>query len=1319
MKPNLRGLIVLGLFAVVAVWSGAAQGEQAPPEPGATSVEAAKTGAAAKTAPAKTAPAAKTAASASAEAEGQGTWATVSSYVVAIFTYPLTIAMFIIIASYALGRVLGRRLRMPDFSWKIGLVAFTVIASGFISWVGISNAVVRIQRGKPSGAELKFGIDLRGGVDLIYQIKQREKDDPNLLIDALRKRIDPNGTKQIVVRLSGADQVEIIVPDVNEDEVAEIKRNVTDLGTLEFRILANRRDSRHLALGKIALDPDQTPATKKELTRYADEPDARPEARWVPLDPDIVEQYYRPRKDADGANAADGPRDYRAGMFTRVVRGNEPAAKDTPLSDLIEPNSEGGWKYKGNYRVEILVFQDSHDVTGGYLSNVSGGVDEHLNPAVNFAFDAEGSSRFTSLTTEFAPPDRSDEFRWHLAVILNGRVSSAPSLNSVISGNGQITGYRNNETGVKERDRVISVLKAGRLPAQLYETPLREFRMDSTLGMDTIWKSVWSMCVALGLVFLFMLVYYRFSGVVACIALLLNLLLLVGSMIAIGAALTLPGFAGMVLTVGMAVDSNVLIYERIREEIARGAALRMAIRNGFGKALSAIIDGNLTTILTAIILYAIGTEQLRGFAVTLILGLMISMFTAVFCSRLIFDVAERRRWLTEVRMLKFFEKTNFDFLAVKWPAITASLVIILLGFVAVYARGKGLYDIEFTGGTAAQVVLNDRGASLTLEETRRRLEQWNQTIDDTSDADLPKALELSSRPEKQKLARTLEIELLASQADREQDATVRAEKKAQADALRRKRQLVGDELSPADEKLLKEFYDSLGPDEMKEFRKLARLDDLTVTLVRIGEDERRPYVNTSNSSQPAVEGILEKVFEGQLASKSFEMELVQASATSSGSSTTEKPADVDKTGANKAGPGKTPEAKTEATKKPAESSKTPDKGKTETGKTEGGKTDAGKTGPGQKTSSLLSPREPSWVAFTAVDDDVLLAQAEPPGKTTDAATPPQDAPGKDASAKSPAVEAEPGKLAPVATAPAVQFNLKFIDKISHVTVESAIRKAARNVLAPGKTAEEVAKDPRVQAVIESIKVTSRDYVEEVNNSLDTWTASINAPESTARQVLVVANSMLQEEPLFPATNNFGSLVSKKMQVDAIVAIVASWIGILIYLWVRFQKVSFGLAAVVALIHDVLVALAFMAFSYWLTGIPFIDPFKINLDVVAAFLTLIGYSVNDTIVIFDRIREIKGKSPDLTAEMINRAVNETLSRTIITSGLTFLVVVAQFFFGGQSIHAFAFCLVVGLIAGTYSTIYIASPVLLWSSRRSQKKGRFQTAPSRQPERVKGA
>ena len=233
-----------------------------------------------------------------------------------------------------------------------------------------------------------------------------------------------------------------------------------------------------------------------------------------------------------------------------------------------------------------------------------------------------------------------------------------------------------------------------------------------------------TMAVSMGLVLLFMLFYYRFAGVVAVFALTANLVLILAAMISIKAALTLPGLAGLVLTVGMAVDANVLIFERIREEIKRGAALRMAIRNGFGKATSTIVDANLTRLITAIVLYVIGTTQIRGFAVTLILGITISMFTAIFCSRLIFDIAEKRRWLTKINMRQALSATNINFIGKQQIAFVFSMILICVGLGAVYQRGSGLFDIDFTGGVQAQLVFEGEGAVRWFTGNYREYEDW-------------------------------------------------------------------------------------------------------------------------------------------------------------------------------------------------------------------------------------------------------------------------------------------------------------------------------------------------------------------------------------------------------------------------------------------------------------------------------------------------------------------------------------------------------------------------------------------------------------------
>jgi preprotein translocase SecF subunit len=208
------------------------------------------------------------------------------------------------------------------------------------------------------------------------------------------------------------------------------------------------------------------------------------------------------------------------------------------------------------------------------------------------------------------------------------------------------------------------------------------------------------------------------------------------------------------------------------------------------------------------------------------------------------------------------------------------------------------------------------------------------------------------------------------------------------------------------------------------------------------------------------------------------------------------------------------------------------------------------------------------------------------------------------------------------------------------------------------------------------------------------------------QALVTMQNTLATTPIFEEVNNFAGSVAEDMRYLAMLALLASGVATIIYLWFRFTKADFGIAAVVAVFHDVLFTLACLPFAFYLSKTPLgpilgLQDFKLNLTIVAAFMTIIGYSLNDTIVIFDRVREIRGRNPLLTPQMINDSLNQTLSRTILTSLTVLMTVVVLYFFGGDGIHGFAFCMLVGTVVGTYSTVYIASPLLLWMWNREQR------------------
>ncbi len=210
-----------------------------------------------------------------------------------------------------------------------------------------------------------------------------------------------------------------------------------------------------------------------------------------------------------------------------------------------------------------------------------------------------------------------------------------------------------------------------------------------------------------------------------------------------------------------------------------------------------------------------------------------------------------------------------------------------------------------------------------------------------------------------------------------------------------------------------------------------------------------------------------------------------------------------------------------------------------------------------------------------------------------------------------------------------------------------------------------------------------------------WLIHVRMTPDQAQSFFTTLKTSIDNELSFPAASTVGSAVAGTMCWQGLMAMVVSLIGIVLYIWLRFQKLSFGISSTTGLIHNIGIALALVTLSTWIasfTGFLLIDDFKISLTLLAAFLTLIGYSLNDTIVVFDRIRENHVKGQPLTKEIINKSLNDTLSRTVMTSLTTFIVSLALYLFGGESIHGFAFVMTIGIVVGTYSTIFIATPML---------------------------
>ena len=326
------------------------------------------------------------------------------------------------------------------------------------------------------------------------------------------------------------------------------------------------------------------------------------------------------------------------------------------------------------------------------------------NPSVSMSMNAEGANIWARLTK--------DNIGKQVAIVLDGMVYSYPIVNSEISGgSSEISG---NFT-LEEAEDLANVLKSGKLPAPA--TIIQEQVVGPSLGAESINSGLISFVIAFLLVLVYMVLFYQGAGLVADIALLVNVLFLFGTLVSFGAVLTLPGIAGLVLTLGMAVDANVIIYERIKEELRAGKGLSKAVADGYKNAYSAIIDGQFTTFLTGLVLFFFGSGPVQGFATTLIIGIITSVLTSVFITRIIFDdrIVKGKNITFDNKLTRnFLQNTKVDFLGKKKIAYIVSGALILISLVSIFTKGF-TYGVDFTGGRTYVVRFD---SPVTAEEVR-------------------------------------------------------------------------------------------------------------------------------------------------------------------------------------------------------------------------------------------------------------------------------------------------------------------------------------------------------------------------------------------------------------------------------------------------------------------------------------------------------------------------------------------------------------------------------------------------------------------------
>ncbi len=983
-------------------------------------------------------------------------------------------AMSVLVLPFVLAWLIARALKVQEWTGRIAVVMFTLA-------IGMAPFLTSLMNGQPIADRFRLGIDLAGGTNMVFQVKSEGKELTNeimsRMVDAVSQRINKSGTEEVTVRQVGRDRIEVIVPGEDPQSVDEIKRSITRLGSLEFFICADSSDQ------QIIREAQQLDVG---ITELIDEDEVEIDEQTKEVINDGVIAKWVPAYEKNGVPKFLGP---------------EAISRKVEKIRTLDGKSE---KYQTEEYLMLVVPNDER-VTGKYLRNASTDFDNNGEIIVSFMFDQTGGFYFGQLTGRNLPKPGKEPRK--LAIVLDGRVFSAPNINTQITTRGQIEG---GGTGFErsEAEELTAVLNAGALEVPIDPKPLSEATVDPTLGADVRGKGVNATLISGLAVIVFMLIYYRFSGTVAVVSLILNILLTVGAMVAINATFTLPGIAGIVLTIGMAVDANVLIYERMREEVAKGSSVRMAIQNGFEKAFITIFDANITTLLTAVILFAIGTDQIKGFAVTLFLGLAISMYTVLFVGRLMFDIAEKKRWIKSLNMMQAIGETKFDFLKHRAMWCGISLVVIGIGMIAFLARGQKNYDIDFTGGTMVSFQTTEPQKTVDVQEALKAEFKDEFSLE-----------RLTVGAETQEGVGTY-FRLRSTESDSHEETT-----KDQAD--------VAKSTKSAEERVRERVYTAFKDN-----------GSIKLRMVSLAFGDVAPFTiaEGDNSAEAALRS---KFNGGSLSELTFSQEVALGTA-----------------------------------------------------------------------SDMLA------AALSNLKKDSSSNVVE-------------------------------------------SFGLEGTEGSGMEAAERSVKKFTKLTL----------------RVVPSV------------------------PAEDVKTALTSMQTTLASSPLFDEVNTFASAVADEMRDRAIIAIVVSILAISAYIWFRFQSIVFGVAAVVALIHDVLVSLGFVAMASWVSGtsigdLLLIDDFRINLPMIAAFLTLVGYSLNDTIVTFDRIREIRGKNPAITVPMVNLAMNQTLGRTLLTATTVFIVVFILYAFGGAGIHGFAWCLLIGCVAGTYSSIYIASPILVWAFNSTQ-------------------
>ncbi|MFC1511676.1 protein translocase subunit SecD [Candidatus Latescibacterota bacterium] len=562
---------------------------------------------------------------------------------------------------------------------------------------------------------LNLGLDLQGGIHLVMQvdtdgmISSDAADAVDRAMTVIANRVDQFGLTEPIVQRQGENRIIIELPGM--EDVERAKNLIGQTAQLEFKLLKRDEEIKFvtdridLYISGEEITPDSTAAADSTGTGLFEEPIEDIESTrftsllryqtWgegVPSFDMLVAQEDVPRIN---------------------VYLNDPGVQKI-LSDNRAMMLWGPENARSDgYRALFLV-NDANEMTGEMVRDarvvMGSGIDAG-RPEISLQNTADGVRDWARIS--------GSNIGRRLGIVLDGIIHSSPRFMSrIYDGSSSISGSFTQE---EARDLAI-VLRAGALPASV--SILEDRTVGPSLGADSVRASRTALIVGLSLVVVFMLAYYFFAGIIAVIALALTMLFILCYLAYFRATLTLPGIAGIILTIGMAVDANVLIFERVREELRAGNSIRMAIENGFLRARWTILDSNITTILTAIILYNFGTGPIRGFALTLMVGIVASVFSALFISRAIFDFLVTRVNLTDrtFGVMKLFTGAKVKFVDIRRRAFVLSGAMILAGIVSLAIHGGPKYSIDFLGGSMFELHFEQ---PVTIAEIRDALGEVN------------------------------------------------------------------------------------------------------------------------------------------------------------------------------------------------------------------------------------------------------------------------------------------------------------------------------------------------------------------------------------------------------------------------------------------------------------------------------------------------------------------------------------------------------------------------------------------------------------------